>query len=202
MKSKNAQLFLVVALVIALGFTIYNVRNSYALFESALTVEASSQAGSWNIYINNIDITNPSANFTINTINVSSDPNVVSGRMAPGTSAYFDLNIVPTGTNVSVRYDITFDFSELSDSLVIDEIEELNNRTLVRTDEYTYSGIITLAEINNNVTSSIRVSILWDNDEDNNEIDTELGMDVNSSISIPVVIDVTQYLGETLVEYE
>ncbi len=201
-KNKSAKILLIAAVLIMLGITIYNVRDSYALFESELTVEAGTTAGSWNIYVNGTNISGNTTQFTINNVNISTNNHVVQNRMAPGTSAYFDLNIIPTGTDVSVRYDITFDFSELSTSLVVEDIVELNGRTLVRTGENVYSGVIALNEINNGAFSSVRVNIKWDNDESNNDIDTEIGMNVNGSISIPVQIDVTQYLGEELVEYE
>ena len=184
------------------GVTIYNVRDSLAVFESELTLESDATAGSWNIYVNNTNISGSTTTFTVNNVNISSNQHVVANRMAPGTSAYFDLNIVPTNTDVSIKYDITFDFSELSASLVVDDISELNNRTLVRTGENTYSGVITLSEIGNNVTSDVRVTIAWDNVEANNETDTELGRNVGGTISIPVRVDVTQYLGEQLVEYQ
>ncbi len=201
-KSKNAKILLIVAVVIMLGITIYNVRDSYALFESEISVQAGTTAGSWNIYVNGTNISGDTTQFTVNNVNISTNEHVVQNRMAPGTSAYFDLNIIPSGTDVSIRYDITFDFSELSTSLVVDEIAELNGRTLVRTGENVYSGIITLSEIRNNAFSSVRVAIKWDNDEQNNDIDTEIGMNIDGSISIPVQIDVMQYLGEELVEYE
>ena len=202
MENKKIKLVLVVALIILVSITIYNIRGSFALFESAITVESDSNTGSWNIYINNTNISGATTEFTVNNINVETNNHVVANRMAPGTSAYFDLNIVPTGTDVSIKYDITFDFSELSTSLVVEDITELNNRTLVRTGENTYSGVITLNEIKNNVTSNVRVSIRWDNNENNNEIDTEIGRNVNGFISIPVQINVIQYLGERLIEYE
>ena len=201
-KNKNIKIILVLALIIMLAVTIYNVRNTFALFESEIQLGVEETTGSWNIYINNTNISGSSTEFTVNNVNISTNEHVVADRMAPGTSAYFDLNIVPTGTDVSIRYDITFDFSELSTSLVVDDISELNGRTLVRTDENVYSGVITLAEINNNVSSDVRVSIKWDNDEANNEVDTEVGRNINGSISIPVRVDVIQYLGEQLVEYE
>ena len=200
--SKNAKLILIAALIIMLCVTIYNVRDSYALFESALNVETGATAGSWNIYVNGSDISRSTTTFVINNVNISTNQHVAGNKMAPGTSAYFDLNVIPEGTDVSIRYDITFDFSLLSASLAVDDITELNGRTLVRTGENTYSGIILLSEITNDVSSDVRVSIKWDNSESNNTTDTAIGMNVNGSISIPVQIDVTQYLGETLVEYE
>ena len=185
-----------------LGITIYNIGSSFALFESDITVISQANTGAWNVLVNNTDITGSTTTFTVSNINISGSNHVIANRMAPGTNAYFDINIVPTGTEVSLRYDIIFDFSLLSASIVVDDIVELNNRTLVRTGEYTYSGIITLDEIEAGVTSNVRVSIEWENNESNNDIDTEIGKNVSGSISIPVQVNVIQYLGEQLVEYE
>ena len=203
MQNKNAKIFLIVSLIFIFGLTIYNIRNSFALFESELTLSAEKATGAWNIYINGTNISSAaSTSFTVNNVNVAANSHVVADRMAPGTSAYFDINIVPTGTDVSIRYDLSFDFSELSTTLTVDDIRELNNRNLVRTGENTYSGVITLSEIQSNVQSNVRVSIKWDNNENNNDIDTEIGRNINGSISIPVQINVIQYLGEELEEYE
>ena len=185
-----------------LGITIYNIGSSFALFESDITVISEANTGTWNILVNDTDITGSTTTFTVDDVTISGSNHVVANRMAPGTNAYFDINIVPTGTDVSIKYDIIFDFSLLSASIVVDDIVELNNRTLVRTGEYTYSGIITLAEIDQDVTSNIRVSIEWENIEANNDIDTALGTDTSGSIEIPVQVNVIQYLGEALVEYE
>ena len=86
------------------GITVYNIGNSFALFESDFTIDAGSTAGSWNILVNNVDITGSSGTFTVNNVNVTGNNHVVANKMAPGTSAYFDINIVPTGTDVSLDF--------------------------------------------------------------------------------------------------
>ena len=118
-------------------------------------------------------------------------------------TGYFDIEIDPNGTDTSIRYDVTFDFSNLdSDQFTIDEIVEIDDKTIVRTGEFTYSNIITLDEINDNETNTIRVYITWENDENNNEKDSNLGKVPNNTLAIPVLVEITQCEdGETLTEY-
>ena len=101
-----------------------------------------------------------------------------------------------------MRYDIEFDFSSLSiPGLVISSITELGGNTLVLTDKDTYSGVITLADMDSSTVNTVRVSISWQNDEANNEVDSSWGMVADKVISIPVNVKLTQYLGEELPVY-
>ena len=107
--------------------------------------------------------------------------------------------IDPTDTDVSVRYDIDFDFSEFENTnIVVSSIEEVNNRTIVKTGLNKYTGVIPLSDIKNGVTNTIRVNIKWDNNEDNNEYDSEIGTVSGNVKSIPVLVNVSQYLGENI----
>ena len=72
---------------------------------------------------------------------------------------------------------------------------------MIRTDESTYTGVITLNDIKEKKVNNIRVKITWLNDEENNKADTTMGTIENYKINIPIEVDVTQYLGETIEEY-
>lgn len=109
---------------------------------------------------------------------------------------------MPTETEVSIRYDITFDFTELNECFEIDSIIETTSGNLIQTDAYTYSNVISVADILDGEINNIRVTVNWNNNEDYNDIDSMLGRDINSKISIPVSVKVSQYLGEELEEYE
>ncbi len=200
---KNSpKLIFVSALIFMLGVTIYNVKDSFALFESDLLVSVDETTGAWNIYINDSDVTPVNSTFVVDDINITSNSYVKDNKMAPDTSAYFDINIVPNGTDVSVKYDITFDFSDLTSSFIIESISETTGGSLIRTGETTYSGVISLAEIQAERINNVRVNIEWSNDEAENESDSALGTILNATVSIPITVQVTQYLGEQLVEYE
>src|SRR5574344_263810 len=110
--------------------------------------------------------------------------------------------IDPTGTEVSVRYDITFDFSLIENkNFNVTSVTTTDGTTLIRTGENTYSNVFLLSDIQNNKTNTIRVNIVWTNSEDNNDADSILGLDKEATISIPISILFTQYLDEELNEY-
>ncbi|MBR4672155.1 MAG: hypothetical protein IKO78_03000 [Bacilli bacterium] len=183
---------------------IYLLIGSYGLFESERTNTSQIDIAKWQVKVNNDSIDGSTSTFTVDNINWNSSPNVKEGKIAPGGSGYFDIVIDPNDTDVSIIYNITFDFSNLDeDQFQIDEIIELDNKPIVHTDTYTYSNIMTLDDINNNETNTIRVYLSWVNDENNNEKDSDLGKVYNNSIEIPITVEILQYMdGDTLTSIE
>ena len=180
---------------LCLSMTIFMVIDSYGLFESKNTLSVDSNIAKWNILVNGTDIKN-SETFVVDKINLVNNDNVISGKMAPGSYGYFDIMIDPDGSDTSIRYDISFDFSSLNDKIVVSGIEEITSGNLVRTGKNTYSKVITLNEIKNGITNTIRVYIKWDNSDD--ESDSAIGSVINNFINVPVTIAAYQYLGEKI----
>ena len=179
------------------------VVGSYSLFESQRVNTTNLEIAKWEIKVNESLLSGNSSTFTVNNFIWSTSPYVMEGKAAPGLDGYFDIIIDPNDTDTSIRYDVTFDFSNLDNNqFSITEIKEIDDKSIVRTGEYTYSNIITLDEIENSETNTIRVYIEWINDEANNIKDSELGTVLNSQLMIPVSVDVTQYIdGDTLTPY-
>lgn len=181
--------------------TIYLIVDTYSLFESRHLTTTNTSIGKWQILINGAEVDPASSNFTIDKIIWEDNSFVVDGKVAPGMSGYFDIEIDARTTDVSVRYDVVFDFSNLNrDQFKIESITETGGYTLINTGEDTYTGVLLLEDIQNDEVHTIRVVIAWDNDEDNNDIDSALGSVWNNSIDIPIVVNVEQYLGEEIVE--
>lgn len=196
MKSK----ILYITCAIMIFVTIYEITNTYGLFESNINMDVDSKLATWNILINDTNI-GKSETFTIDNFNSEEDSTVASGKIAPGTSGYFNININPSTTQVSIRYDLTFDFSKLDNLFTITKVEEKNGYNLIKTGPNTYSNVITLNEIKENKTNNIRVHIKWNNNEENNDKDTEIGLTENNTLNIPVSITVLQYSGEKIEPY-
>lgn len=195
---KNKIIYVLCAIMIFAS--IYEITDTYGLFESNKTKLVDNPIASWNILINNSNL-NQNKTFTINNFQIDENATVKNGRIAPGTTGYFDIEIDPTDTDVSIRYDITFDCSKLPSNLTVESIEETNGYTIVRTDAYTYSNIITLTNIKNGVKNNIRVHIKWQNVEEQNQNDTEIGLNKEYILNIPITITATQYFNETLQPY-
>ncbi len=182
---------------------IFFFAEAYSLFESSKTHTTHTDLAKWQIKINNTSVSGSSQTFTVNEVHWNGSANVKDGKVAPGMTGYFDIVIDPNDTDTSIRYDITFDFSNLdSDQFVINNIVEVDNKNIVRTGEFTYSNIITLDEIEDNETNTLRVYLSWVNLETNDEKDSELGKVHGNTLEIPVEVDITQHFsGESLVEY-
>lgn len=179
----------------------FELVNTYSVFESNALGEVSSKLASWKVLVNGTDIVK-SNTFSLDSINFDTSNRVVTGKAAPGISGNFDIVIVPNDTEVAFRYDITFDFSALDNKeFSVVSIEDINGGNLVRTDEFIYSGVYSIDDIKNGYISDIRVSLLWNNNEDNNDKDYELGSKFNNKLNIPVSVHVIQYQGDGLEEY-
>ena len=186
--------------LLMLFFTIYLTMDTYALFESNKNYDVSSDIAKFVIKVNGSEA--KTEEFVVDSIAYYENEYVIENKIAPLVDGYFDIVIDAEEVEVSLRYDIEFDFSSLSiPGLVISSITELGGNTLVLTDKDTYSGVITLADMDSSTVNTVRVSISWQNDEANNEVDSSWGMVADKVISIPVNIKLTQYLGEELPVY-
>lgn len=103
--------------------------------------------------------------------------------------------------NINVRYDITIDFIEenYSNIKIKDIIEKNTNGKLIRTGKNTYTGIIYIDELKKH---DILIKIEWENNEDENELDSEIGTNLEETkVPIPIEVSVSQYGNETIEEY-
>ena len=199
MKNKS-HIILWLLVIILLSITIIVFSDTLALFETDSSGVVNSDIGKWVIKINNETIQNsedeviPITNFVY-----SASPKVESGFIAPGGTAYFDLTVDASGCDVAVLYNIDLNLDEADyDDNISFELED-SAHTVVRTDEYVYSGIISLNDLN--TTRTVRIHVSWDDIEAYNESDTALGLTEGSTLTIPLKFHAKQYLGESLVEY-
>ena len=178
--------------------TLYEIKKTYGLFESNNKMPVQQSTAKWNILINGTNIKSEEK-FVVNSVNVEDNENVLNGKIAPGVKGYFDVEIDKTNTSTSIVYSITFDFTKISDSITIEKIEETTSGNLIRTGENTYSKVM---KINDDPINNIRVYIKWENKEENNDIDSLVGLTKDNYINIPVSISAMQYLGEEIIEYQ
>lgn len=196
----NMKRVLLLISLLMLFFTIYLTMDTYALFESNKNYDVSSDIAKFVIKVNGSEA--KTEEFVVDSIAYYENEYVIDNKIAPLVDGYFDIVVDAEDVEVSLRYDIEFDFSSLSiPGLVISSITELGGNTLVLTDKDTYSGVITLADMDSSTVNTVRVSISWQNDEANNEVDSSWGMVADKVISIPVNVKLTQYLGEKLPVY-
>lgn len=202
MKNKIKIIFSIIAIAL-LVFIIIEVYQSYALLYSQASADVPVELGKWDIKINNTNVTNgESKKFTIDTINLINSDNVKSGKIAPGTKGNFEITVDPTDTQVSFRFDVTINDEESNSVLTITSLVSDDNTTIVKTGENVYSGVVPISSIQSGAKVNLYLEFEWVNDETLNERDTKIGTVSNQSQGVPMIIEFSQYLGETLEEYE
>lgn len=195
-KSLIAILFIILAIIL-----IYEIIITYATFISEFTGDMKVDNATWRILVNNTDISsNTVKQFTIDNINVDESQGVEQGKLAPGLKGDFNIIIDPTDTDVSIKYELKIDTTNLNPTNIRIEsvVETLHGNNLINTDVNTYTGIIKSSDIKDKVTNNIQVTLAWD---DNGKDDINVGEIPNNKINIPVELKVSQYLGEELQEY-
>lgn len=197
------KIILIIICIISILSTIIIFFSTYSKYTEDAQATVENPVGKWIIKLNNTNITQGVAqDFLINNIVMDENENVIDGKLAPGRSGYFDIEIDPEGTQVAVRYDITLNKENMTnEEIQITNIQELNGNTLTRTAENTYTGVISIEDVENGEVNTIRVSIEWNNNELNNEIDSETGKNANSVLEIPITVNASQYVGENIVEF-
>lgn len=202
-KKNNVKLLLIIISLVMLVITLYVITNTYALFFSEAKGTMQANLAKWEIEINKTDISNnKTKEFIIDTINISKNNFTEDNHIAPGGTGYFDIVINLKDTDVSVRYDLSINTESLKENskIKINSIELLEKtNTFIQTGDYCYTSVIPLENIKNgNNVNTIRITFEWENDETNNEADTNIGTKPNYAIKLPVILNVSQYLGEEI----
>ena len=202
----NKKVLLIFICILSITILVFTVVKTYALFESRASGQVSSKIATWKIEVNDTDITKLSQvnkNFNLGQISWSNENHVKTGKGAPGSIGSLNIDIVPTGTEVSFTYEISFDLSNLqNEEFQIYQISETNGDTIIRTGENSYTGIAYLSDINSEKEYEIEIQFIWNNSIENDEDDYNLGSRANENIEIPITFRVKQYTGETIEEYQ
>lgn len=201
MKKKKVWILLAILMML---ITCYEIKNTYAKYVAEASGVAKGNVGSWVVKINDTLISTGTAEeeFIIDNLKYDSNENVKEGKIAPGTSGYFELEIDATEASVAVTYDVELNLEELNNDTnsinlvkvvkMVDETETTDD--IVEKEENTYTGIISLKDIEDKKTTLLRAYVKWENNEENNEQDSILGTTVDI-MSIPIKVKVSQYQG-------
>ena len=184
---------LLVASAVLLIFTCVQITKSFGVFQSTVEEDADIDIAKWHIKVNNYDLNDMNNVFHVDNITYTNNQHVTTNRFAPGVTGTFLLEIDPTDTEVSFKYELSIDLSDSQYSQIqIDSIEGINGTNLTVVDGV-YSRVFTLDEINQDKTDTIRVTFTWEDDDENNSSDSELGSS-DGNFEIPVNIKFSQYV--------
>ena len=190
--------WLIILFVISVTITLYEIGSSFALFENAKEIVTNTDIGKWEILVND-DSINETTSFSVSNIHVTGDSNVRANYFAPGTSGYFDLVIDPDDTQVSIYYEIVCRTDRITNPQIsLTRIENVGKPDLIDLGNYTHAGVIPLTDIENGDITTIRFHVEWNNNDNNNEVDSLYGSS-SATFDIPMEITFRQYTGETIV---
>lgn len=192
--------------IIMIFITLIQIGNTYALYKAEITGEFQNLLGVWKIKVNQTDLSSGNADMTFEItdeyLHFEESENVDANYIAPGSEGFFDILIDPSGTDVSVRYNVqitaagkikigetdydipggipleitgvedTFIKIVDSEEVIDDETERIN---FIDLDTKTVSGVIPLSVIENGFSDRIRVSFKWVDSVDSDNLDTLLG---------------------------
>lgn len=161
-----------------------------AKYEKFLELHTSVEIANWNIMLNEKPLTSAS-NTLENSIILVPTTNVDSAnpkKIKPGQSGYFDIQINPNGTEVSIEYKIAIDLanSNLPEHLTISTYSINGGVVTALPSDKSVSGSILLSglsKFSSANTQTIRYFWNW-NDE---------GMDI-TSYSIAINVELKQYI--------
>lgn len=205
---------LTVLVLIMLIISLLQIANMYALYKDQLQGYYTNLLGVWAIKVNGVDISDggENATFTMTEDNLTyiDSEHVKSQKLAPGTQAYFDIVIDPTDTDVSILYKLNIKLDAVTSAKMnlirVENYFEKNGETeqIANTDintvldEHQHEAVIPISKINDKYLNYVRLYFEWENVEENNATDSELGQTENAKISIPLEIDFKQYTGEVI----
>ena len=203
-----------ILVLIMLIITLFQIASMYALYRDQLEGEYTSLLGVWSIKVNESDISSGGENLTFNmtedNLTYIDSEHVKSQKLAPGTQAYFEIIIDPTNTDVSVLYTLNIKLEDVTTAQLKlvnvenyfqkpGETEQFTNDEVYTNNETSeHEAVIPLRRINDKYLNHIRLYFEWENVEDNNASDSELGQTENAKISIPLEINLKQYTGEVI----
>ena len=200
---------LTILVLIMLIISFFRITSMYALYKDQLQAEYGTLLGAWKIKVNGTDITTSgqTENFTIDQLQYVTSDYVEAGKIAPGSQAYFDIEIDPTNNDVSIVYTLelgspnnaTLELVSASNyflKILEDETESKIENDLDSTQENAYTSVIPLNMITQGYKNYVRVYFKWVNEEDNNEGDSTLAGTDGAKLSVPVEINFKQYIGE------
>lgn len=195
-KNKTKKLLWITAVFFTFIALILIINESYALLQTISSGSAEVKTGSWTIKINEKNISNGiTETFTLNNVIYDeSNENIENGYIAPGKSGYFDIVLDPSGTDVAISYEINVKLDECTYPNNIKlSVENTSTDGGVEVIGNTFKGLISLNDIKNNKTITLKLTLIWENNEEFNESDTNLGTIEANKLKIPITITLNQY---------
>ena len=174
---------------------------TYSFYESRVNDRVEADVADFTILINGTDVSETDgvldSGVILDNISWATD-HTREDMISPGSSGVIELEMDPTQSEVAILYEFQL-IDKNIDSTKLVEFESVSSDSdVIKTAADTYSGIITLADINNQVKPVINIAFNFDY-EDDIEIDDDESQTLDNLFEIH--FHAVQYRGEQLVPY-
>ena len=172
------------------------VRGIQAAYESTISGRAQNNLADWSVKVNNQEITSASTEGIPLTYTVTDLTNVRSGKVAPGTSLSYPIQIDASGSEVAIK--LTFTVTDKSvdpDKFLTLTSVSSSDLTVIRISENSYSVVIPKASLNG--VKTVTMNFTW---VDAGEL-VEYDEDAESDNFVEIDLNAIQYSGETITPY-
>ncbi len=189
----------VLLLLLIIGVGTY----TYSRYTSSATANSTASIAKWAVKVNGTDFSTTTQTLTP-TITWDTNEFVADGKIAPGRTGTFTIELDPTGSEVAIDYVLKIDSSAITGITNSASKISVTGATYKVGDGESQSATITgsdgititeaLADVQANKTVTVTVTIGWDNDSDKqNTADTENGATAGDII-VPTTITAKQHI--------
>ena len=186
----NKVLFMIFLLIF-----IYFIKNvqTYSKYNTENGGRDSTTVAQWNVKIGKNSM-NDGYDFSNELVlKIESNKNVIDGKIAPGTSISTQFSLDCSECEITLKYIVKpsqIKCNEKEDSrFIVASIDNEKNTMQYDEEQDYYFGIVDTRDTYKII--NIKATVNWKNDDENNEADTESGVE-NSIIVLPLTVRVEQ----------
>ena len=191
MNKKNVISVVVVAMLFAVS--LFYIGGTYARYSDEFSGNATGDIAKWQIKAGGSESTTLTPSFTYVT-----NQYVADNKLAPNRSMEAEIEIDLTGTEVAVDVLAEIDTSEIESQIGTSKITA---KATIDGEDITKGTGKLISLVNNsaftadNGKKTLKITITWDNDDQQNVSDTNIGETVEN-LEIPVTLKVQQHIAE------
>ena len=201
-KKRRYGLIYILLICLVLAIVIFYLRSTSAQYITEGTGKGTAEVALWSVAFKGSE--DLSFDKTIATkFTPSSNSNVVSGKIAPSSTATGTGTIRLTGTETAVKFSVEVDETEIATTypgldFTVTGVTASNAGgaiTLTNSSGVYTSGAVALpsgAAFTNSDDITLTITVKWKNDSDDGVVDTDIGEN-ETEIEIPIKVTVEQY---------
>ena len=185
--SYKKKILIVILIIVDIGICFVGSRT-YSKYESKIRGNEGATIAGWNFKVNGENEQIKS----INLMQTCKQETLTNGKIAPGTSGYFDIIIDATGTDVGIYYEVIFENENEKPTNLIFTYEGINYSSIKNLEN------VLKGNIDANDPEKIKVITIdwkWPYDTANSQIDTQDGLNLKN-YTFDIVVKGIQILPE------